>query len=76
MPQELNQLSHVCSATSCMRVPDDRRVLFVIDALNQLDETDNAHALNWLPHEWPAHVKLITSCIDDPDRTRSGVGGF
>ena len=50
------------------RVPDGRQVLLVIDALNQLDETDNARALYWLPHKVPAHVKIIISCIQDPDR--------
>lgn len=70
VPLELSKLTTLFR-NFLMRVPDNRRVLFAIDALNQLDETDNAHALNWLPHEWPAHVKLITSCIDDPDRSEA-----
>ena len=50
------------------RVPADRRVLIVFDALNQLDETDNAEQLHWLPWEFPAHLKVVISCIDDPGR--------
>ncbi len=50
------------------QVPADRRVLLVIDALNQLDESENAQQLNWLPWQFPAHVKVIVSCIDDPGR--------
>lgn len=51
-----------------VQVPVDRRVLFVLDAINQLDETGNAHAFNWLPWTLPSNVKLIASCIDDQDR--------
>ena len=50
------------------KVPADRRVVLVIDALNQLDEADNAHSLYWLPGQIPPPVRLIVSCIDDPDR--------
>ncbi len=50
------------------RVPAKRRVLLMVDALNQFDETDNAHALYWLPSRIPLPVRLIVSCIDDPDR--------
>jgi hypothetical protein len=47
------------------KVPADTRVLLVIDALNQLDETDRAQELYWLPTELPPHVKVIGSCIND-----------
>ncbi|MBI2481103.1 MAG: ATP-binding protein, partial [Planctomycetia bacterium] len=50
------------------RVPADRRVLILLDAVNQLDETDNADQLHWLPWQFPAHVKVVVSCIDDPGR--------
>ncbi len=51
------------------RVPADVRVLFVIDALNQLDETDRAQELGWLPAELPPHVKVVASCISGSGRT-------
>ena len=44
-------------------VPKDKRIVIVIDALNQLGETDRAHDLNWLPREWPDNVKCFVSCI-------------
>jgi telomerase protein component 1 len=59
-----------------INVPEDRQILFVIDALNQLDETDNAHALTWLPWKLPAHVKIVTSCIDDKDRDETVLKSF
>jgi len=58
------------------RVPADRRVVLVIDALNQLDETDNAQAMYWLPWDLPPHVKIVVSCIDDPDRTEPALEAF
>ncbi|NUQ65363.1 MAG: DUF4062 domain-containing protein [Pirellulales bacterium] len=48
------------------RVPEGRRVVLVIDALDQLDESDDAHSLYWLPRDWPAHVKAMVSCVADP----------
>ncbi|MDD2737079.1 MAG: DUF4062 domain-containing protein [Desulfuromonadaceae bacterium] len=51
------------------KVPTECRVVLVLDALNQLDETDNAHLLYWLPTRIPPQVRLVVSCIDDTDRT-------
>jgi telomerase protein component 1 len=50
------------------RVPANRRVVLVIDALDQLGEGDAAHALYWLPVHAPPQVRVVISCIDDPDR--------
>ncbi|GMW02383.1 MAG: hypothetical protein AMXMBFR84_35190 [Candidatus Hydrogenedentota bacterium] len=58
------------------RVPGEKRVVFVIDALNQLDETDNAHALHWLPREWPTHVKCIASCTAHEDNNPVVLAAF
>jgi hypothetical protein len=58
------------------RVPEGRRVVFVIDALNQLDEADGAQDLHWLPARLPPHVKLIASCIDDPGRDEKVLRAF
>ena len=40
-----------------------RRVVLVIDALNQLDERDAAQELPWLPSTLPAGVRLIVSTL-------------
>ncbi len=58
------------------QVPEGRRVLLAIDALNQLDETDNAQSMYWLPREWPAHVKAILSCADDSERSAQALQAF
>ncbi len=49
-----------------VRVPADCRVLIVLDALNQIEESDRACELYWLPYELLPHVKIISSCIIDP----------
>ncbi|KAH3745330.1 Tetratricopeptide repeat protein [Pelomyxa schiedti] len=38
-------------------------MLLVIDALNQLDNKDNAQELDWLPTQFPPNVQLITSLL-------------
>jgi hypothetical protein len=58
------------------KVPADRRVVLVVDALNQLDEADNAQRLTWLPWKFPTHVKLIASCIADPGREEPVLQAF
>ena len=58
------------------RVPADRRVVILIDALNQLDEADNAHLMYWLPREFPPHVKVILSCVADPGRPEQALRAF
>lgn len=68
VPEDVNELS-TTFRESISKVPADRNVLLVIDALNQLDDTDNAHELHWLPRDLPSNVKLVASCIDDPGRT-------
>jgi len=51
------------------RLPDERRVVLVVDGLGQ-QQTARAEGpgLAWLPHHLPAHVKMILSCRDDPDQ--------
>jgi len=43
------------------------RVVLVLDALNQLDDSHYSHTLDWLPRTLPARVKIIASTTDDSD---------
>jgi tetratricopeptide (TPR) repeat protein len=45
-------------------------VLF-LDALDQLDPADNAHGTYWLPLPLPSGVKVVVSCLYDPDLDNS-----
>ena len=66
VPEETNQLVSAFRGF-LSRVPENRRILLVIDALNQLDETDHAQALGWLPWGPPPHVRIVASCIEEAD---------
>jgi telomerase protein component 1 len=39
-------------------------VIILIDGLNQLDESEHAHELNWLPVELPINLKIIASTLE------------
>ena len=47
-------------------VPAEGWVVLAIDAVNQLDQTDQARELHWLSEQLPGHVKVIASCIAGP----------
>jgi hypothetical protein len=57
-------------------VPAGTRVVLVLDAVNQLDAADGAHALAWLPERLPPHVKLVASCLDDPGTPHPVLAAF
>jgi Cdc6-like AAA superfamily ATPase len=39
------------------------RAVLVLDALNQLDQTLDAHSLHWLPTDLPANVRVVASVL-------------
>jgi tetratricopeptide (TPR) repeat protein len=45
------------------QVASQRRVVCLIDALNQFDATPMARHLTWLPKLWPQNARLITTAI-------------
>jgi NACHT domain- and WD repeat-containing protein len=42
----------------------DQPLVVILDALDQLSDTDNARGLAWLPTELPPHVSLVVSTLD------------
>lgn len=42
----------------------NRNVLFIIDAVNQFEKVDDAHRMNWLPHQIPANVRFVISSLE------------
>jgi WD40 repeat protein len=66
LPEEPAQLTHLFRVFLA-RVPPTAPVLFVIDALNQLDSADRARELEWLPVQLPAQVKVVASCLSGGD---------
>jgi len=47
-------------------IPPTAKLILVLDALDQLADTDNARYLSWLPTELPEPVKLIVSTLPGP----------
>jgi telomerase protein component 1 len=41
-----------------------KKLVLVIDALNQLDNTNHSHTLDWLPEKPPPNVRLIVSTLE------------
>ncbi len=46
-------------------LPEGRRLVILLDALDQLSPESNAHALHWLPRELPANVRIVASAVED-----------
>ena len=42
-----------------------KRLVLVLDSLDQLDTSDGGRHLHWLPRELPPNVKLILSTLPD-----------
>jgi len=55
----------------------ERRVILLLDALNQLDPLDHSHELGWMPYRMPRGVTLVVSALpgDCLDRLRHRVSG-
>ena len=49
------------------------QAVFIIDAVNQLDDFGGAHEMHWLPLKLPPGVKVIVSCIEEEDRPQKAL---
>ena len=65
IPDELDALAPAFRGI-LFSVPEDRRAVLVLDAVDQLEEEGSARQLSWLPEELPANVKVILSCRFEP----------
>lgn len=48
------------------RAGASRRVVVLLDAVNQFDPWDHAQGMDWLPAAWPANVRCIVSAAPGP----------
>jgi WD40 repeat protein len=45
------------------KASQQRPLLLIIDAVNQLEQSDHAHAMRWLPQALPKNVRLVISTL-------------
>ncbi len=45
------------------RACGQKRIIIVLDAVNQLEKTDHAHGMQWLPADLPANVRFVVSTL-------------
>src|SRR5205814_6892523 len=57
LPEETHRLA-AAFQEMVWKVPDGSRVVLVLDALDRLDETGQAHGLHWLPEHLPRGVAV------------------
>lgn len=61
---------------SLERAAQETPVLLIIDAVNQLDPTDDAHQFHWLPRELPDKVRIVVSSVDDDNDDNKTLGSL
>lgn len=49
----------------------EKKIIFVIDAINQMQEIDNENKYNWLNIGQNTNVKYIVTCIEDSEFTKN-----
>ena len=62
VPEEYKELAQLFPEL-LRRASETRHILLVIDALDQFERTDNAHAMRWLPPKLPQYVKVMVSTL-------------
>ncbi|MBK8060480.1 MAG: DUF4062 domain-containing protein [Gemmatimonadetes bacterium] len=71
LPAEMRDLGAELSARLA-RSAEERAVVIFIDAVDQLNDSDGARTLWWIPRDLPAGVKIVISVVNQ-DRWMSGV---
>lgn len=66
IPTEYKDLKEVLPKRLKLATKEKPLLLF-LDALDQLNASDNIHSLNWLPSLLPASVRLVVSMLEQED---------
>ena len=64
IPKEDQQLSETLAVLLSEAVRDKARIVFVLDALDQLSAKETAHGLRWLVDYIPEKVRLVVSSLE------------
>ncbi|MCG7852084.1 MAG: DUF4062 domain-containing protein [Methanosarcinaceae archaeon] len=62
VPEDIKELLKIFP-DMLAKAAENLRILFILDAANQLEKTDNAHDMRWIPHELPENVTFVVSTL-------------
>ena len=62
VPEDIKELIKVFPDL-LTRASEGRKILLILDAVNQLEKTDNAHDMRWLPQALPQNVRMVISTL-------------
>ncbi|MBI3610877.1 MAG: DUF4062 domain-containing protein [Nitrospirae bacterium] len=62
VPEDIKELIKVFPDL-LTKASEGRKILLILDAVNQLEKTDNAHDMRWLPLGLPENVKFVISAL-------------
>jgi hypothetical protein len=62
VPEDIKELVQVFPELLA-KAAEQRRIVMIQDAVNQLERTDNAHAMRWLPPNLPENVRFVISTL-------------
>ncbi len=62
VPEDYRELAQLFPRL-LQKVSEADHVILIIDALNQFERTDNAHAMRWLPPKLPQNVRVVVSTL-------------
>ncbi|MCD6333369.1 MAG: DUF4062 domain-containing protein, partial [Bacteroidales bacterium] len=63
IPEDINKLKSFFTEI-LQKTANEREILLIIDAVNQLEKGDDAHNMDWLPFRTPKNVKFIISTLN------------
>jgi len=62
IPENIKELKQLFPSL-LQKAAENKKIFFIIDAVNQFEKTDDAHQMNWFPEELPVNVKAVFSAI-------------
>ncbi|MCX6250813.1 MAG: DUF4062 domain-containing protein [Bacteroidetes bacterium] len=65
LPYDISQLKDIFLKL-ILEVPEDRKLILLIDGIDRLDGADETLDMTWLPRDLPSNVKLIIGGLDCP----------
>ena len=75
IPDSFDELQRALPNFLSMAARSKRKIILILDGINQLEDRGNARRLPWLPESFPANVRVVVSALPGPGmealRTRS-----